>query len=316
MKSKYSFQVKGRLKLSTFFPIKSDGFAFNFVTDRLGLVSHIEVECPCQLEDWPKIRKNSNGITEVDTRNSSWPFIVVKLRGIESLCSIWGIKSIDMDNYRVEWIPDNEEEKSKLKINNYEVSSLPLSDEELKPVSFPYIGQAIIASWDGEKISTICSFFRRGSEDYENRQYITAIYQFYFIIESLYGDGKFKEKDLVKKFKSSDELKSIFDKTFNNNEFMVGVSKKLISQFNESEHYGDRNFDKFMLRFIKLRGFLHHHSSKNKNAWHPERHIDYELDAFALSAVAHSVVINKIWDYCGTERVVADYNRQLIASNV
>lgn len=316
MKSKYTFQIKGRLKLPNAFPIKSDGFTFNFVTDRLGIVSSLEVECQCQSEDWPKLSKNAYGKTEVDVRSSAWPFIVIKLRGIESLCSIWGIKSIIVDNYRIEWIPDSEEEKSNLKIYNYEVSSLPLSDEELKPVKFPFVGQAVIASWDGEKISTICSFFRRGSEDYENRQYITAIYQFYFILESLYGDGKFKEKDLVRKFAASKELKLIFDKTYNNDEFMFGISRELISKFNESEYYGDRNFDKFMLRFIKLRGFLHHHSSKNTNAWHPERHIDYELDAFALSALANSVAINKIWDYCGTERVVAEYNRQLIERNV
>jgi hypothetical protein len=311
MKAKYTFQIKGKVRLANSIPITNEGFTFFFPTDDNGMVTHLEVECNCPPDEWPRVVNHPSGDSAIDVRSISWHFLFVKLQGIEALCSVWGLKAIDKKNYKIEWIPENEEEKSKLIIRNFKVLPPQLQDNEIRPLSFPYIGQAIIASWDGSKLSTLCSFYRRGVEDYENDLYITAIYQFYFILESLYGDGKFKENDLIKKFDASDELKKIFYETFKDNQFLNGLKMKYVDKINRSEHYGDRDFSKFMLRFIRLRGFLHHHSSKNRKVWHPDNHDEFKIDAFLLSVLTNRIVFDKIWSYCGSENVVELYNKQI-----
>ena len=39
-------------------------------------------------------------------------------------------------------------------------------------------------------------------------------------------------------------------------------------------------------KIVELRGFLHHHTLKRKDIWHPEDHNKYETDAHFFQAVA------------------------------
>ena len=51
------------------------------------------------------------------------------------------------------------------------------------------------------------SFWREGSNDFEEGHFINAFYNFYFVLEGMYADGKFKTDPVVAEFKKSAELR-------------------------------------------------------------------------------------------------------------
>ena len=104
--------------------------------------------------------------------------------------SIWGLHSIDKRNFEVVWLPESSEEKENLKLSSFSTKSERMSLDEVPPLSFDLIARAVINSWDGAKESVITSFSRKSTIDMDAQEYIDAIYDFYIILETRFGDEK------------------------------------------------------------------------------------------------------------------------------
>ena len=107
-----------------------------------------------------------------------------------SLC-IWGIRKIDVDCFTTEWLPESEEEKKDL-----ELFSISRSIKDSPPDGMPDapmdLSEATMLSVEELKeFETPLNFYRRGILDIAEEKFIEAIYDLYFVLETLYGNGKF-----------------------------------------------------------------------------------------------------------------------------
>lgn len=114
--------------------------------------------------------------------------IVDTIQKIESILSLSGMKKIRYDEMMTNWIPENEEEKKEIPINNFKWSR----SENDPVIEFPqWLLNFDISKF--EKLAIPLSFCREGMISFHQKMYISAFNNFYFIIEGLYGEGETKK---------------------------------------------------------------------------------------------------------------------------
>ncbi|EOU2547393.1 hypothetical protein ACWOQH_000699 [Vibrio parahaemolyticus] len=309
MKAKYKFPIYGEIKLepNQMLPIKETGYIYEFVIDERCIVTHIEVTVPVQEQWYPKLVKTAPNYHQLITDNPAFYFVHRNLRGIEVLMSLWGLKYIDKRNFDITWLPETQEEEIKLNIKNFSIKSERISIEDIEPLPFDLAARAIIKSWDGAEESVIASFYRKGTIDMESQDYIDAIYDFYLILESRFGDGKWRGKQIKQILKCSNELKEAF-KHATTKSLNGSLSRKLLDKRDTNKAY--KHYEDFIDHIVDLRGQLHHHSEKNKRSWNPNKQEDYELDARYLHAICNHIIFNMTWRHIDEESVKLDYENQ------
>jgi hypothetical protein len=77
---------------------------------------------------------------------------------------------------------------------------------------FDVLARAIFAADAATDIEIPLNVFRRGMLDVSERNYIEAIYDFYFILETLFGEGKFKSAAVSNAFLDSSQLRSCVER--------------------------------------------------------------------------------------------------------
>lgn len=181
-----------------------------FVPDA-GRVTHIEVTVPIPREEWPRVTPNPNpGVKlHIETNAYRLPWIQRELRSLQGLLSVFGFDSIELDQPSIQWIPETQDEAEVLKLGAFSIKRSPLPDHEIRPVSFDLVARAVMASDAAMEIDIPLNFFRRGMLDLRDRQFIEAFYNFFFVVEHLYAEGKFHKAAVVDAFKRSAALCSL-----------------------------------------------------------------------------------------------------------
>jgi hypothetical protein len=65
---------------------------------------------------------------------------------------------------------------------------------------FDLLARSVLAGNAAYEIEMPLSFFRHGLIDLRDRQYIEAIYDFYFVLDTMCAEGTFKARDQKKAF--------------------------------------------------------------------------------------------------------------------
>jgi hypothetical protein len=128
--------------------------------------------------------------------------IIALLQHLESLGSFWFcLKKIYWDDPNVEWIPENEEEKGKVKINNVKFHE----EYDNTPIEMsPLLLKEIIDLQDLYKHLVLpLAFYREGRNEFRSQRYVNAYFNFFFYLEDLYGRGKTNNTQLEQAFKQS-----------------------------------------------------------------------------------------------------------------
>lgn len=307
MKSKYRFRVNGKVRLGVNVPVPCRGWTFELETSK-GFITHVVVVVPLpNREDWPLIQQNPspNGRNLYITKTPDLPFIQRKLRTLQGLLALYGLHSIDIDKPEIEWIPENEKERADLHIFSYSCKSEPLPDNEVLPMPFDFLARSIIASDAATDIEVPLNFFRRGMLDVYDRYYIEAIYDFYFVLETLFADGKFKKSAVLEAFKNSDQLCACVEQALTDPGPMLTDNTHTQDIFRRA--YGTLNVEQALKKIIELRGHLHHHTMKRRNSWHPDEQSRFECDALFLQSVSYNVVFKVAKTYLWDGEVVNAY---------
>jgi hypothetical protein len=172
-------------------------------------------------------------------------------------------------------------------------------------LSYDLFARAVMAASSAEPIDIPLNFFRRGMMDVYERSYIEAIYDFYFQLETLFSEGKFRSKEVEKNFVASTLLISSVDLAIRDPGRMIQSSQGLMKQF--SEKYGSLNPESAIHEMLKLRGYLHHHTLMRKGIWHPEEQLRYEIDALFMQQVAFNVAYELARERMWHPRIVHEY---------
>lgn len=306
MKCIYRFPVEGRVRPSVNVPIPARGWLFEFKTAN-GLVTHVEVTVPLPNEsDWPSIQESpKDGVKlHLYPKTPHLPWVQRELRVLQGLLGIFGLRSIDLDSPEVKWIPESEEERRKLKVHAFSSKSEPLPDDQIPPLSFDLIARSVLAADAASDIEVALNFFRRGMLDVFSRSYIEAIYDFYFVLESEFGGGKFKKAAVLTSFNESAVLRSHVERAISDPGLML-QDKHNHDQFASS--YAKMTVEQALSRIVELRGYLHHHTAKRRDNWHPDDHRCYEVDALFLQSVAYNVVFGLAERYLWDTAVASQY---------
>lgn len=137
------------------------------------------------------------------------------------------------------------------------------------------------------------AFLREGKNDYDSFRYINAFYNFYFILEWLYGGGKTKNYAVEEEFKKSNEfcesvevaIDTLIKAPRHNNNINVMLnfrSKKL-------------DIDGITHLLVRTRGDLHHFSgNSNKTQGTPFNHKEFESIAWVSLFLANAAINLKI----------------------
>lgn len=295
MKCKYTFKIEGEIKPTRDFLIPIGGYLYDFITKN-GFITHISVTVPNFNERYlPTITSHPEGRVKASInipQDPIFPEIQQELRTFQGLLALFGLDSIAIDNPKIEWIPENAEEKKKIQSINtgpitYSKNKLPA-----RPLQHDILVKSLIAAKqinEARSVEIPLNFYRKGTHDIFERRYIEAIYDFYFVIETIYGDGKFKKKAIIEKFTQSTGLRNSIKKTLDSPDHEIlrdNALKKIYEQ-----KIASKSIEEIIEHIVELRGFLHHHTIKNNKIWHPDNHNIYKVEALFLLQVCFNIAL-------------------------
>lgn len=311
MKCKYHFKVYGSIKPTAIRPIQIRGQLYEF--DILnGFITHICVTIPIREDDLPSVIENpSPGVKlHLYIKSPGISLIQMELRAIEGLLSMYGLKSIDIQNPEIEWLPENDAEKQRLKIHNFKAGYKEIKESDIPPIPFYLLASSIIAACDAQDIEIYLSFYRKGMNDMYDRRYIEAIYDFYFFLESLFGGGNFKKNAVKSSFKKSNLLIDVIQKVISEPDLQIKREKTLLVEFEKK--FQNKSIDDVLEYIVDLRGFLHHHTLKRKDIWHPEDHNRFKLDSFVLQAICFEIAFHLSGKYIFDKEIKQKYQEMIL----
>lgn len=309
MKCKYRFSVRGKLRLDSNVPVTCAGLEIQAELQN-GILHYLTVTIPVPNKtDWPTVRENPQPGVKLHINATSPGLLRIQrhLRTVQGFLSLYGLRGIDLEQPAIEWLPENEAEKAALSVFGYNQSLVKIRDEELPPLSFDLFARSLLAADTAAQLDVPLNFFRRGMIDIYERSYIEAIYDFYFMLETLFAEGKFKKAQVKAKFCGAPKLCTAIEQTLKELGAMIGSKERIRRRV--LDDYGNLSVEECIEKIIALRGYLHHHTSQRGGMWHPDEQIRYEADALFLQRIAFNVVFAMASEYLWDSGVIRAYEK-------
>jgi hypothetical protein len=192
-----------------------------------------------------------------------------------------------------EWIPETDEERNKLK-----VFSAQFRKENSHPPTklTPNVLEIILRNEHTRSSLTILmSFYREGKVFFDRLEFINAFYDFYFVLEDLFGKESWRNQEVKKNFKASTELQQIINWVLNE---VIGGNdrhRKEIIELLEKKKL-QYNAEGIIILLVEMRGHLHHFSRKSamKQKPSPLLQQNYEGLAFLTMAIAMQSILSEM----------------------
>ena len=171
------------------------------------------------------------------------------------------VPEVDWRRIKDEFLPESMREEQLIAVQSLTVTrDWPKPEVELDACSFQKL---IDMAPRYESLVTLKAFWRRGMADIKNFEFLNAFYNFYFIIEDCFADGKTGERAVLREFGDSGEFKSIVEST--HQVFLQSKrSKHLLNlkslMIKDGCNWTPPDIPRFLFR---IRGNLHHYFSKN-----------------------------------------------------
>lgn len=312
MKCRYTFRISGQIKVDVVHPIRMRGFTFEFLHER-GVLSHLTVTVPVNGPgDLPTITPSpAPGIkADITVPAPAFAFVKEEVRSIEALLTIFGVHEIDVNRFKTTWVPESEEEKNKIHLNDFLTDVAKADTESIQPLPFDLLARCVIGADKAAAIEMQLAFFRKGIVSFYEGRFIEAIYDFYFYLESMYGEGQFKKRGIEDAFNKSKPLAEAIREVMASPALSVTPRKPELQRF--LEKYSDMSVEGIIKHIVELRGFLHHHTGKRKGIWHPLDHNRYESEAHLLRAIAFSIAPKTVIDVLYSQEVEDAYKRSFL----
>lgn len=305
MKCKYRFSVSGNVRIDRHCPVPTFMGTLNYITDNRGQLQAIEVTVTLKPDQWPSVVEDPRpGVrAHVSPNLLHLPFIQQDLVTLQGLLVLFGLESIDTQHPNVEWVPESDEERARLQLMKWTSSTRQL---ELEVVPFDLVARSAIASHHACAHQIPLNFYRRGVKAVAEMSYVDAIYQFYFVLETLFGQGKSRRSQVKGAFRGSASLMRGIDKALGSPPPPGMTEPALALEYNR--RFKGLSPEKLVDHIVDLRGDLHHHSLHDRRGpWHPEEQHVHRVDALMLQNIAMNVVWEIVEDYLYRDAVIGEY---------
>ena len=208
------------------------------------------------------------------------------LKTIESVVVFSGIRKIYHNIPERSWIPENSEEEKKIKVRNVELNKY--YDKRLVRINTDLLIKAVKNRKDYKHLIIPFAFFREGGNEFNSLKYVDAYAKYYYFLEDIYAEGKWRKKQAIEKFKKS----KLFNYSLDN--ALAGLSerhKRNIKPFLKAENL-NFNKDGIIELIVQVRGNIHHFSQKSpKKQGHPFNQEDFESMAYLLMRICVSSIV-------------------------
>jgi hypothetical protein len=303
MRVEYRCAVKGYIRVPFSFSVPTNFFTFEFETGPHGDLTHVSAITPVPDKSmWPIVKPSTKQGVSVEINMQSPFFDAARkdLRAAEGMLSLFGLESIDMENAEETWLPDSEQEKAELKLYNFKRRNTQKPVEQWPVTGFDLVARAFLAARRGREIESALNFFRKGRTDVTESRYLEAVFDFLFMIESLFANGKFKATQVETEYLRSLILQQTISAVLAEKSLRQAIAHHSDSRVKQSfaRDYAGKTPSEITRHLVKLRGFLHHHTIGRRDIWHPDDHVRYEADALFLQNLCLGVgfkIVEPIW---------------------
>lgn len=286
---KIHFRVESSIILDDYWSISDNGVTFDFIVDsRFNLVGITATQSGIDVQNAPTISYLENSQVKASINVPSLPiirFVQNHLRIFQGLLSAFGRIEIKLEEPRLEWIPENEEEREKiiLKDLNHQVSESisPL------PLSFDLLARSLLIASDLYGYDVPLSFFRQAVVDFHREQYRFSFYNYFFILETMFADGKFREKEVLASFSNAEGLLQAVTKS---RDSILSKNRSIHVPFLDFLEKNEKPLD-ILRKIIRKRGESHHHTL-NRSSWHPDNQSILKYEAMLLHHVCMDIMFN------------------------
>jgi len=292
MKCRYAFGVKGALRLKEACPLVVGDVTFQFLFREPDVVAAIEAELSVPNADhWPHGTTNPRPGVAADFNFGSAGLerIVGYLRIAEGLLSLYGVESIDTESFEQKWIPETDDERAQLDLFGFRRTIQRTRPDEMPYVPFELVARSIVGIPQAHDVGVEMSFYRKGRIDFIERRYIEAIYDCFFMFETLFANGKSRSDAVKAEFKKANRLREAIERVIADAAEWKSVEADGRSMAGCASRYRGKTVDQIIDEIVDVRGFLHHHSRKRRDAWHPDDHRRFECEALLLMRIAQDV---------------------------
>jgi hypothetical protein len=289
MHFRYTFDVQSHTRLDVGLRFNWDGYNFRLDQEKRRLTKIIittpHTEVPLE---WFTIRHRPKYIDPPD------PFVEKVqgwLRVIRGSLGLVGVADINLDECLREFIPSTMDENLKMRTKSiryerFKRDELPLGDDLSEQIV-----QCVLSYEDVGEYEIPLEFQRRGRDDLHHERYVEAIFNFFFVLEYLFGSGQYQTNQVIGNFKASPQLiDGLAEARRQTARQLLNAHTDSLKHYNEK--YGEASDEQVIRRIvIELRGFLHHQSAKRPRTWHPTLQKEYGVDAYFLGGVSQHVLM-------------------------
>jgi hypothetical protein len=210
--------------------------------------------------------------------------LVEEMQRLESVLALAGnIKRIYWEKATFEYYPETTEEHARINIlpSFFFIHEMPVDDPVL--ISSTALVGLVQHTSIFKPLVVPMSFFRETKSEYAAGRYINSFFNSYFIIEGLFGNGKWRKEAIVKELANSKIFSSfvqnLLEEIAGNSDPAEGMTKDQLEAELKTlnQPYTVEGLVKLI---VETRGKLHHFSIKSTQAQGtPFNHLDYKTIA-------------------------------------
>lgn len=294
MKIKFQFPVscRGQFIESLSFPLGDKEIGFIVKDQRFAYLTITAPGVPNHA--WPRIAPDTSGMLEIhisDHPGLPWKELKSLVRTIEGGLSFWGVSEIDVEHCTTEWIPESQQEIDALELSQITRSRSTENHTE-NAASLDMFIRTVLLHGQFSDLEIPLNFYRRGQNEMGRARSLDATYDFSFLLETMFANGKFRQHDVVTEMMASSELTNAIKELSNNRSHFNGIGKDTFAKI-ESK-YLHKPVKEVISAIVALRGFIHHHTMKRTDMWHPEDHDIHEPDAVYLVQLCHFILAGRV----------------------
>ena len=197
--------------------------------------------------------------------------LMIAIQSLESILGFYfNVKNIHWNHVEAFVEVENDAESSQIEVFRWFIKP-GVTDAESE-ISGEQMALVISTAEQSEDLATTLAFYREGANDMRNLRYVSAFFNFYFVLEGLYGNGKTKNPAVEAEFKRSKRLVETVQ---------AMIDRGLPKSYGEDEGILERlermkkkcSVDNIIALMVSTRGDLHHHVGNPKrpcrSRWSP-----------------------------------------------
>lgn len=288
MLCRYTFSLQSNVKLDHTLIFRIGDHQFELVQED-GRLAALAVEVgglPASDAGSLDISDDPNEAPHLKVSTPALDEIKEQIHAFRGAIAMWGVFAIDTEMPKSKFVPETDAERDQMALFGFEPGIVAPHEQEPKEGPLDLIIRTMVSSDRFIELALPFEFYRRGRQDILRHQYIEAFYDFFFCVEFLFADGKYKKKSMEQSFHDSAELMQAIQEAVR----YFRSDRRVFTKLSESERqYFSRHYsqseEEAASHVIGVRGFLHHQSGSRPENWDPSSQVTYRVDAHFLEWV-------------------------------